>query len=690
MTREAVLGYMRERAKRPLAFREMLTRMRIPNSQRRRFKRIVRELSDSGELVRTKRGLYGATAEMPLVTGHFEAHREGYGFVIQAQPGQQDVFVPARNTKGAMDGDRVVVKVEDARRRSGRIARILERARTRLAGVVERSGEIAFVRPRNSAVSLEIYLPPSESKALRDVARVLVEIVEYGTGRRPALGRLVRELKVPQTPREDVESIIEEHLLPKRFPSSVKAAAEAARDRPFGKRKDLRRLPTVTIDGETAKDFDDAVSIKNTEGGGFSLWVHIADVGLYVDWGGPLDLEAQKRGTSVYFPGRVIPMLPKELSEDLCSLRPGEDRPAFTVEMEFSPKGVRKSARFYKSLINSNERMTYTSVRKIVVDGDEAERGKYAGLTGEFDAMSELAKAIRHRRMRRGSLDFDLPEPEILLDICGEPEAVLRSERNFAHMIIEDFMIAANEAVADEMSARQAPCLYRIHEEPDERKVESLIGGLKVPGMKIKPGETSLHKLIEAVKGSLYEEVVTYLVLRTLKQARYSEVNAGHFGLASKRYLHFTSPIRRYPDLICHRVLVEALTGRMKDERKQELALLMPDMAFSSSQRERAAVEAEREVVDALRTWFMKDKVGEEFGASITGVTPTGFRVRLVEYYIEGFVPVSDLTDDYYAYDESSVVLRGRHTKRAFSFGQQLTVRVDRVDIEERRVIFGI
>ncbi len=694
ISKENILRFLREKARKPLPFRELASRMGVRSAERRGFRRMLRELTDEGEVVRTKRGLYGPCAQMDLVTGHFEAHRDGYGFVLRETPGSPDMFIPARATLAAMDGDRVIAQEEDPRRRSGRVVRILKRAHAKIAGTIDRAGDAFFLKPKSRAVAFDVYIPPKDAMGLAHGTPALVEITQYPTAGRSAMGKVVKELARPADASDEIAAIIEEFSLPKRFSSRLTKEAEALREKSFGKRKDLTGLATVTIDGESAKDFDDAVSIKRLEAG-FRLWVHIADVGHYVPWDSPIDLEARGRGTSVYFPGRVVPMLPKALSEDLCSLRPGQDRPAFTVEMDFDLKGSPKGRKFYKSLIRSDQRMTYTSMALIIEERQAKERARYALLVDDFDLMGELAGLIRKGRMARGSLDFDLPEPEIVLDMQGRPEAIISSVRNSAHMLIEEFMIAANEAVAQELAGRNIPCLYRIHEKPEPGKIERLLGAIRVPGFRRKkaPGPDDLRHLLEAVKGLDEEEAITFLVLRSLKQARYSEENVGHFGLASKCYLHFTSPIRRYPDLVCHRVLAEALSqsGRgVSGDRKKWLAQLMPGFAFSSSQLERHAVEAEREAINALRAWFMKDKVGEEFEASVTGVSPNGIRVRLKEFYVEGFIAVSDLTDDYYIYDERSVVLAGRHSGRSFGFGQEVTVRVDRVDLDDRRVVFGL
>ena len=426
---------------------------------------------------------------------------------------------------------------------------------------------------------------------------------------------------------------------------------------------------------------------------GYRLWVHIADVGFYVPLDSPVDIEARKRGTSVYFPDRVIPMLPKELSEDLCSLRPKTDKLAFTVEMDFDKYGNRLDSKFYPSIIKSDERMTYTSVKKILVDKDPEERKKYDYLLEHFELMGELCDILRLKRLGRGSLDFDLPEPDVMLDLQGNPESILKAERNFAHMIIEEFMISANEAVAEYLEKRGVPNLYRIHEEPDPMKLEDIMKVIKPLGIlrrsTIKPKDFS--DILKSVKGAAEEEIINYIVLRSLKQARYSSINVGHFGLASESYSHFTSPIRRYPDLVVHRILREVLTQKLlSDRRKKELESMLPDIAFSSSRTERLADETEKVVIRAMRVWFMKDKVGAEFAGKVVGVSPYGLRVTLNDFYVEGFLNLSALTDDYYQYNEKTMRLSGRHTNRSFRLGQELMLRVDRVDMEEREIIFGI
>lgn len=693
--REEILKFFKEKVKRPLSFREVAEFMGLSRSETRALKRLLRDMVRSGDIVRTRKGLYGPTEEMNLLSGYFEAHRDGYGFVVLERPGERDIFVPARWTSGAMNNDRVIVRVENWQRREGRIIRVLERATTRLIGRLEIAKNAYYVRPKNRTIPFDIYVSPKDKGKAKRGDNVLVEIIEYPSDKRPPSGKVIKVLERPGDPKEEVESIIEEFNLPRKFPKNVRDDAlllQRAAEEGLVKRKDLRRLTTVTIDGERARDFDDAVSIRLIEHG-YRLWVHIADVSHYVAWDSAIDREARKRATSVYFPDRVIPMLPKELSEDLCSLKPDVDRLTLTVEMDFDRDGNRLSAKFYPGLIRSKARMTYTSVKRILVDYDRGERKKYADLIQDFELMNELCNLLRSKRLQRGSLDFDLPEPEVILDIQGRPEAILRAERNLAHMMIEEFMIAANEAVAEHIESLGIPSLYRVHEEPDISKVDEIVRMVRqISRLRKRPLRPSdFANLLGEVRGSPFEEIVSYMVLRSLKQARYSPINVGHFGLASKCYTHFTSPIRRYPDLVVHRILKEALLKkRITDERIKYLESLLPDIAFHSSRMERLAEEAEREVIDAMRAWFMKDRVGEEYIGKVVGITPFGLRIRLRDFYVEGFLHVSYMNDDFYQYDERSISLIGKNRGKRFTIGDELTVRIDRVDMDEREVVLGL
>lgn len=698
VNKQTLLSFFREKTKKPLSFKDIVNLMGLSRSEAHALKKVLRRMLQDGDIVLTRKGLYVPASDVNLMTGYFEAHKDGYGFVITEKPGERDIFIPARATSGAMDNDRVVVRIENRQKRDGAIIRILERAHVRVAGRLEIEKAVSYVRPKNKSIAFDLYVSPNDRGSARNGDTVVAEILNYPTDRKPPSGRIVKVIEKPEDPASEVEAIIDEFSIPRRFPRNVaeeakmlaaKGMSEAAEE----KRKDLTGLLTVTIDGERAKDFDDAVSIKLTEHG-YKLWVHIADVGYYVPWDSVIDLEARKRGTSTYFPDRVIPMLPNELSEDLCSLRPEVERLAFTAEMDFGRHGEKLNAKFYPSLIKSNERMTYTSVRKILVDNDRHERKRYDYLLSDFELMAELCGVLRKKRLERGSLDFDLPEPEVLLDMQGRPEVIVKAERNFAHIIIEEFMVAANEAVAEYLAELETPTLYRIHEEPDTQKMEGILRYIKplrgtVHGVRYEPKNFSA--LLREVKGRPEEEMVNYMVLRSLKQARYSPLNAGHFGLASGHYTHFTSPIRRYPDLIVHRILREVLhKKRISERRKQELETMLPDIAFNSSRTERLSGEAENAVLNAMRVWFMKDKVGDEFEGKVVNVTPYGLKIRLKDFYVEGFLHVSYMTDDFYEFNERTMILYGKNKKRSFTIGKELKVKVDKVDMEERSIIFGV
>jgi ribonuclease R len=697
LNKETVSAFFKEKTSRPLLFKDIVRLMDLSKPEARALKRVLRDMLRDGEIVLNRKGLYGPAEEMNLATGYFEAHRDGYGFVISEKPGERDFFIPPKGTLGAMKGDRVMVRVENWKKREARIIRVLERAYAKVLGIFDITKTGSFVKPKDKSVPFDLYVAPQDRGNAKNRDMVIAEIISYPTDKRPPSAKIVKIVEKPETPKAEVELIVDEFSLPRRFPkTAVEEAkllhAKATDEHRHEKRKDLRDLSTVTIDGERAKDFDDAVSVALTDHG-YKLWVHIADVGFYVPWDSALDLEAKRRGTSVYLPDRVIPMLPKELSEDLCSLRPKVDRNAFTVEIDFDRFGRKINARFYPSLISSNERMTYTSVRKILIDNDSRERAKYDYLLKDFELMGELCSVLRARRFERGSLDFDLPEPEVLLDLQGNPEAILRAERNFAHIIIEEFMVAANEAVAEHIENLGVPCIYRIHEEPDPLKLEDV---LRVVRQFSRTGGRPLTAkdfsgILKSIKGTPQEEIINYLVLRSLKQARYSATNVGHFGLASTSYTHFTSPIRRYPDLVVHRILREVLSKKtLSDRRMKELEPLLHDIAFSSSRTERTADAAEFQVIKAMRAWFMKDKAGEIVKGRIVGITPYGMRIRLHEWYVEGFLHVSFMTDDFYQYNDRTMRLHGRHTNRSLKIGQELTVRVDRVDLEEREIIFGL
>jgi ribonuclease R len=662
---------------------------------------VVRIFVDVAGPVQAPGELKGVSVARTLVTGRLSTHRDGYGFVIP-DDGGEDVFVPARYLRGSMHGDRVAVSIEARRssvRRQGRIVETLERGYTTIVGRFESSGAAGFVIPDEPRITCDIAIPPQERRRVRNGQMVVVEITSYPSGGQGAMGRIIEVLGKPNDPDVEFLTIVRKYGLSEVFPPEVLAEA-ASVCRPVGEadregRVDLRDQPTVTIDGETARDFDDAVAVRKEKGDAVRLWVSIVDVSHYVTQGSSLDNEALNRGTSVYFPDRCIPMLPEQLSNGICSLNPREDRLAMTVEMLFDKAGEVRETYFYPSVIRSNERLTYTEVKEILVDENPATAQRYSSLLKDLRIMEVLAGRLGKQRRLRGSIDFDLSEPEIIVDLQGRTESIGIAERNLAHRIIEEFMLAANEAVAAHLEERGIPCIYRVHETPDPLKLRDFADfikpmGLSLPlkGASVAPGE--FQRLLGEVEGRLEERMVNELLLRCMKQARYAAENLGHFGLASPHYLHFTSPIRRYPDLVVHRILKEQLSGTDRKRRKGKIVAELEEIAEQTSRRERTAMEAEREIIDLKRLQYMGNHLGEEYEAFITGVTSFGFFVELIDLMVEGLVHISTLDDDEYRLLEKQHTLRGQRSGAAYRIGDRVRVRVDAVNRATRRIEFSL
>ena len=693
----------------PMLLRELMRQLRLKPEARRNIKHVLNELVIKGEVIKTRGNRFGLPEKMELETGTLQAHPQGYGFVIPEKTGKSDVYISAKGRLDAMDGDKVVARIsppagrkKPAGKREGMIIRILERAHTKVVGTYEipepRTSGVGFVTPSNSRLTQDVMIGPENAGGARPGSIVSAQIIAYPMRGRPPEGRIVRVIGEAGQPGIKSELIIEEYELPVEFSPAV---LQEASDIPqqvtpamCRGRRDLRALPTVTIDGEKARDFDDAISIEKIKTG-YRLWVHIADVAHYVKENTLLDQEAYQRGTSVYLPDRAIPMLPTPLSNGICSLNPDVDRLTLTAEMDISPAGKILTYDIYESVIKSAERMTYTAVREILVDRDPGQRRRYARLLREFELMDELMEILRAKRTKRGSIDFDLPEPQIVLDLQGRLTDIIRAERNRAHQIVEEFMLAANETVAAHVEEMEVPFIYRIHEEPDEDKITDLADFLSSLGINFpvekKLKSSSLQKAINQVKGTPEEVLVNTVVLRSMKQARYSPENVGHFGLAAQSYTHFTSPIRRYPDLIVHRVLKAGLRGALKKpEVIEKLDETLPEAATHCSLRERTAMEAERDVVTMLKLDFMKDKLGETYDGIITGAAQFGFFVQLTGLFVEGMVHISALTDDYFHYEEKKHCLRGERTKRVYRIGDRVRVRVDKVDRDRKRIDFSL
>lgn len=681
---------------------ELIRTLSVPKEDRVIFKKLIRKMTREGEIVRTKGNRYGLPEQMSLIAGQLKGHPDGYGFVIPDKPGSGDIFIGSKSMEGAMHGDKVVARVE-ARKEGGnlegRIIRVLERTHTRIVGRFESGRGFGFVVPSDKRINQDLYVLHGEMKRAKEGDMVVAEITSYPTKNRNPQGKIIRILGRSTDARIETEAVIEEYNLQREFPPDVLEESEHIPEEVmpdmFEGRADLRDLQTVTIDGERARDFDDAVSIEQMPDRGFRLFVHIADVSHYVTEGSALDLEAFGRGTSVYFPDAVIPMFPERLSNGICSLNPKVDRLTMTAEMHFDSEGNRTSYKIYDSVIQSNERMTYTAVRQILVDRDQEITKRYKPMIQMFKMMEDLSRRLYSKRIRRGSIDFDLPEPEIVLDMQGEPVNIIREERNIAHRIIEEFMLAANETVAEHICRLEIPFLYRIHEEPNPEKMIAFSEfihnfGLRLPvSGGIRP--LTLSEILDRVKDTPEERLINHVLLRSMKRARYSAENLGHFGLAAEFYTHFTSPIRRYPDLIVHRILREV--GRKKAlarKRAEHWKETLPNIALQTSDRERLAMEAERESVNRQKVRFMADKEGEEHDGFITGVTAYGFFVELETLFVEGLVRVSTISDDYYVYHEKQHAFIGNNSQKIFRLGDKVRVRVKRVDIENRTIDFTL
>jgi ribonuclease R len=669
------------------------------------LKRMLDDMADDGEIVRFKGNSYALAAAVKSIRGTISTHRDGYGFVAP-EGGGEDIFIPQRHMKSALHGDTVEVRAERSRmgggKLEGRITAISQRASSRVVGRYEETRRGAIVIPEETRLNMVVAIPAKARGTAQDGQQVVAELTAYPIGGRPAEGRVVEVLGWPDDPEVEVQSAIRRFDLPHIFGKDTLAEAEAVPEavskEELNGRVDLRDMPTVTIDGETARDFDDAVSLRR-EGANSRLWVSIADVSHYVKPGSALDRDAYLRGTSVYFPDRCIPMLPERLSNGICSLNPRVDRLTMTAEMLFDRHGVMLESSFYPSIIKSTARLTYTIVKQIIVDNDPETMDKQRPLVPMLLEMKGLALSLQAMRRGRGSIDFDLPEPEVIIGLTGQTEGIIRAERNLAHQLIEEFMLAANEAVAAHITALKIPFLYRIHENPEPAKLisfqEFVYGfGYEFPLVAERVDPADLQRLLAQAEGRPEERMLNYALLRCMKQARYAAENLGHFGLASKCYCHFTSPIRRYPDLVVHRILRAALaaaehTGGKRAEKQLAIATeRLGEIAEHTSKRERVAMEAERDVIELKKVQFMQRHLGDEFNGFITGVTGFGFFVELEELFVEGLVHITTLDDDLYTHLEKQHSLIGRRSKRTFRIGDAARVKVAAVVPATRRIEF--
>ena len=656
-------------------------------------------LEHSG-IVRRQKKQWQVTDKGRLARAQLSLTAKGFGFAVlegHIAKKQKDIFIPPSAMNGASHGDTVLVRVVSGSRGrpEGRIVEVIKRGFTHLCGIYVSGGNTGYVTPDNDKMPFTVLVRYGNSMNAENGDAVLVEIIDYGTRHRVPEGKVLEILGSPDSPAVQIRMAIEQFDLPRSFPSEVEQAAadlEELTDCSDG-RKDLRHIRHVTIDGPTAKDFDDAIAVQKTKNG-FRLFVSIADVSHYVQPGSIIDNEAYRRGTSVYLPDQVLPMLPERLSNHLCSLVPDQDRPAFTAILEFDQRGNRIGAKFTRSLIRSYQRFTYDTVNRIIYLREKNARKKYKSLLPMLEKAKKLAELLNNQRTKRGALGFVIPEATVSME-GGHIKSIGRVERNQAHILIEAFMLAANEAVAETLDRADEPVLFRVHEKPDPLKVEgfteaALSMGLTLPKPEITP--SWFARVLSEAHKSPAEYVVNNLLLRTMQRARYTPENFGHFGLAADYYLHFTSPIRRYPDLVAHRVLQNFLAGRKSTKRKKILAgkTTLDEAGLFLSSRERVAVDIERNVHSRLAALFLRDRVTEHFDAIISGVTSFGLFVELMEYFISGAVPVSDMDDDYYNYDSRGHKLVGERTGQSYQIGDLIRVQLDHVDMISKRITFSI
>ena len=680
----------------PMKLKEIAMVLGVPKEQKEELKKVLDTLVEDGKITLSKRGKY-TKGQTKRFTGVFQAHSRGFGFVIRAGV-DEDVFISEENINGAFQGDEVefiITKSSEAGRRTeGKVVRILSHSTTKIVGLYEKCKSYGFVRPDNQRILSDIYIPEGKEKGAMTGHKVVVSLTSYGGERMKPEGVVTEIIGHINDPGTDIISIVKGFDLPMEFPERVMNQAErvakevSEADR--AGRMDLRTWKMVTIDGEDAKDLDDAVSLTK-EGENYQLGVHIADVTNYVQERSALDREALNRGTSVYLVDRVIPMLPHKLSNGICSLNAGEDRLALSCIMTVNPKGEVIDHVIAETVVRVDERMSYTSVAKILEDRDAEERKKYEEFVPMFEQMAELSHILRTRRKHRGSIDFDFPETKMILDENGRPIEIRPYERNVATKLIEDFMLLANETVAEEYFWRELPFLYRTHEAPDEEKMKKLSTFINNFGYHIHMGNEvrpmEVQKLLGKVEGTPEEALISRLALRSMKQAKYTPENTGHFGLAAKYYTHFTSPIRRYPDLQIHRIIKENIRGRLKEERIAHYEKILPEVAMQAGVTERRAEEAERETIKLKKVEYMKERIGEEFEGVISGITKWGAYVELPNT-IEGLVHVMNMRDDHYEYWEEQYELIGEHTRNVYKLGQVVRERVLGVDRLQRTIDF--
>ena len=690
-----ILKLLRAKTNRPMKFSELMHLLSVPENQRREFRAQLKEMAKEGSVVKLRGGRYGLPDEMNLIPGVLSGHPDGYGFVI-TEDDSEDIYIGRQKLGGAMHNDHVLVRVESSKQRfgrqEGRIVRILERRTTTLVGLFEALRRDGWVIPSEHKYFQDVFVPGKEKKGAKPGQLVSVEIITYPTRNHPPVGRVIKVLGDANDPEVELRSIIHKFGVRQEFPPKVQKQVQkisgTISDREKKQRRDLTGEMLFTIDGESAKDFDDAVSLETTENG-YLLGVHIADVSHYVTENSPLDKEALERGTSIYYADGVIPMLPFELSNELCSLKPRQERLTLSASIAFDKQGNVLNYELFNSVIKSKFRFTYNQVAEML-ESNSAEK-KYESVFPVLKNMHTLSQLLRKRRFKEGSVDFNIPEPEIQVDAKGQVQNIVKAEHNVAHELIEEFMLAANRVVAEHLDKKNLPGIHRIHEPPDQDKLHRFQEfikdvGFRLPNLRDVQSE-HLQNLLTRIDGHAQERTINMLLLRSLKKAVYSEKDPGHFCLGFEHYTHFTSPIRRYPDLATHRMVKTFLTKKKATQQERKKLLpLSRNQAEQSTMREIKAVEVEREVANLRRAQFMADKVGKEFSGHVSSVTGFGLFVELDDVFVEGLIHISSLGDDYYVYHEHEHMLKGQHKYKTYRIGDPLRVRVTRVDISKKQI----
>ncbi|MCC3868963.1 ribonuclease R [Terrisporobacter mayombei] len=700
--RESLLGLINDNHYNPLKKEELALIFNIHSAEMPMFYNFLDELEEDGYIVRTKKGRVMSPNQMGLFVGKFVSHRKGFGFVESDEEYTQDLFIPKDDINGALHNDRVMAEVvtpaTEDRRAEGKVIKIIKREVTRVVGLFQENKSFGFVVPDDKKFNQDIFIPKRFFSGAKNDDKVVCEITIWPQENRKPEGKIIEVLGQKGERGVEIDSIIRAHGLPEEFPKKVIDEANHVAEQDLGdeiaRRVDLRDLNIFTIDGEDAKDLDDAISIEILPNGNYKLGVHIADVTHYVKEKNKLDKEALKRATSVYLVDKVIPMLPKQLSNGVCSLNPFEDKLTLSCFMEIDSHGKVVNSEIAETVINSKARMTYTEVSDILEKDDEKLKKTFAAQVDDFIKAEKLARILMERRRIRGAIDFDFPEAKIILNGDGEVVDIKHYERRISNKMIEEFMLIANETVAEHFYWLQLPFVYRIHETPSAEKMEDLKKFIATFGYTIKGDLENVHPkeiqgIVEKIKGTKEEESISTIALRSMKQAKYSPQCIGHFGLAAKYYCHFTSPIRRYPDLQIHRIIKEQLNNKINNKRQEQLAHIVEYASTQSSERERAAELAERDVHDFYKACYMADKVGQEFDGVVSSVTSFGMFIEL-ENTVEGLIRLANLRDDYYIYDQETYTIMGERTHKTFKIGDTVRIKVDNVNVDFREIDFAL